>query len=56
MYEKGVFGWLKVKFVKWCEDEKCEENGSIFRNTYLGELLCKFPTNFFCRDAYMEGI
>ena len=36
--EKGVFGWLKVTFVKRCEEEekeKGEENGAIFRNTYL---------------------
>ena len=32
---KGVFGWLKVTFVKWCEEEKGEENEAIFRNTYL---------------------
>ena len=28
--------WIKVNFVKWCEEEeKCEENGAIFRNKYL---------------------
>ena len=34
---KGVFGWLKVTFVKRCEEEeeKGEENRAIFRNTYL---------------------
>ena len=33
---EGCFGWLKVTFVKRCEEEeKCEENGAIFMNTYL---------------------
>ena len=35
MHEKGVFGWLKVTFVKWCEEEKYAENGVIIMNTYL---------------------
>ena len=36
MDEKGVFGWLKVTFVKWCEEEeKYAENGAIIMNTYL---------------------
>ena len=36
MHEKGVFGWLKVTFVKWCEEEeKYAENGAIIMNTYL---------------------
>ena len=51
------FGWLKLTFVKHCEEEeeeeekeeKCEENGAIFRNTYLS-------SNLVCRVAYMEGI
>ena len=34
-HEKGVFNWLEVVFVKQCKGEKCEEIGSIFRNTYL---------------------
>ena len=33
--EKGVFGWLKVTFVKRCEEEEGEENRAIFRSTYL---------------------
>ena len=33
---EGCFGWLKVTFVKRCEEEeKGEENGAILRNTYL---------------------
>ena len=46
MYEKGVFGWLKVSFVKQHEEEKYEENGTIFMNTYLiktsGQISFKF--------------
>ena len=36
MYKKGVFGWLKVSFVKWCEEEeeKGKENGQ-FSGTYI---------------------
>ena len=29
MYEKGVFGWLKVIFVKWCEEEQEEQEGKL---------------------------
>ena len=31
----GVFGWPKVIFVKWCEEENGKENVATFRNTYL---------------------
>ena len=33
--QEGCFGWLKVTFVKRCEEEKGEGNGAILRNTYL---------------------
>ena len=51
----GVFGWLKVTFVKHCEEEKGEENRAIFKNTSR-ELLDRFLPNLVCRVAYMEGI
>ena len=40
----SVFGWLKVTFVKQCEEEeeKGEENGVIFRNTYLANYWADF--------------
>ena len=45
--KKGIFGWIKVIFVKWCEEEeKCEENGAIFRNKYL--------TNYWDDFQYVE--
>ena len=37
-----MFGWLKVTFIKWCEEEKCEENEAIFMNTYLINYLANF--------------
>ena len=40
---EGCFGWLKVTFVKRCEEEeKGEENGAIFRNTYLANYWVDF--------------
>ena len=41
---EGCFGWLKVTFVKWCdeEEEKGEENGVIFKNTYLASYWDEF--------------
>ena len=57
IHGKGVFGWLKVTFVKQCEEEKGEENRAIFRNTYASrELLDRFLSNLVCRVVYMEGI
>ena len=40
IHKRSVFGWLKVVFVKGYEDEeeqeeKCEENWTIFKNTQL---------------------
>ena len=56
MHNKGVFGWLKVTFVKRCEDEeKCEENGAIFMNT-SHKLLGRLLSNSVCRVACTEGI
>ena len=43
-----MFGWLKVTFVKRCEEEeeeeeeKGEENRAIFRNTYLANYWTDF--------------
>ena len=43
IYGKGVYGWLKVTFVKRCEEEeKGEENKEIFRNTYLANYWMDF--------------
>ena len=58
MHEKGVFGWLNVIFVKWCkEEEKWEENGAIFRNTYLANYRADLLQIWYvCRVAYMESI
>ena len=39
---EGCFGRLKVIFVKRCEEEKGEENGAIFRNTYLANYWADF--------------
>ena len=33
---EGVFGWLKVTFVKQCEEEKVEENGA-FSGTHISQ-------------------
>ena len=56
IHGKGVFGWLKVTFVKWCEEEeKGEETGTMFSNTSR-ELLGRFLSNLVYRIAYMEGI
>ena len=55
IHRKGVFGWLKVTFVKWCEEEKGEENGTIFRNTSR-KLLGRFLSNLVCKVAYIEGV
>ena len=53
---EGCFGWLKITFVKQCEDkEKCEENGAIFMNI-SHELLCRLLSNLACRAPYMEDI
>ena len=35
-------GWLKFIAVNWCEEEKCEENQAIFRNTYLANYSSDF--------------
>ena len=55
IHGKGVFGWLKVTFVKRYKEEKGEENGAVFRNIYR-ELLGRFLSYLACRVAYMEGI
>ena len=34
-----IFGWLKVTFVKQYEEEKYEEYGAIFMNTWLSRKL-----------------
>ena len=39
---EGGFGWLKVTFVKRCEEEKGIENGAILRNTYLANYYDNF--------------
>ena len=45
--KKGVFGWHKVTFVKWCkEEENCEENGAISRNTFLVNYWADFLQNW----------
>ena len=31
-----------MSFVKWCEEEKCKENGTIIRNTYLANCWVDF--------------
>ena len=56
IHGKGVFGRLKVTFVKQCkEEEKSEEHGAIFRNTFH-ELPSSFLSNLVCRVMYMESI
>ena len=55
MYGKGVFGWLKVTFVKQCEEEKGEKRGN-FQEHISRELLCRFLLNLVRRVAYLEGI
>ena len=57
IHDKGVLGWLKITFVKWCkeEDEKGEENGEISMNTSR-ELPSQFLSNLVCRVTYIEGI
>ena len=41
--KRGIFGWLKVTFVKRCkEEEKREGNGAIFRNTYIMNYWANF--------------
>ena len=43
IHGKGVFVWLKVTFVKrYEEEEKGDENGDIFRNTYLVNYWANF--------------
>ena len=51
----GDFGWLKVTYVKRCEEEKGEENGAIFRNT-ISRTTGLFFSNLLCRVTYIEGI
>ena len=56
IHRKGVFGRLKVTFVKWCEEEKNgEENGAI-SGTHISRTNVQFLSNLVCRVAYMEGI
>ena len=55
MCQKGVFDWLKITFIKQCEEEKGEETEAIFRNTSC-KLLSRFLSNLICRVTYMEGI
>ena len=42
VHGKGVFGWLKVTFVKRCKEEEKGEKMAIFRNTYLTNYLADF--------------
>ena len=40
---KGCFSWLKVIVLNQCEEEeKYEENRTIFRNAYLKNYLANF--------------
>ena len=52
IHEKGVFGWLKVTFVKQYE----EENGAIFSNTYLMNYLANFLDIWYVELHIIEGI
>ena len=55
--EGCLFGWLKVTCIKQCKkEEKGEEKGTIFRNTYLAHYWVNFFQKLVCRVAYMEGI
>ena len=38
IYEKGG----SKLFLKWCKEEKCEDNGTVFRNTYLANYWADF--------------
>ena len=51
--QEGCFCWVKATFVKQCKEEKGEENGAVFRNTYLVNYLADFLQMWF---MYMEGI
>ena len=54
---KGCFGWLKVTFVKWWEEEeKGEENRENFQEHISSEPLHRFLSNLVHRVVYMEGI
>ena len=37
IHEKGVFGWLKVTFVKWCEEEEKGEKMGQFSGTHISQ-------------------
>ena len=52
MYEKDVFGWLKVTFVKQCKEENVTKMGQLISHKLLGQFL----SNFVRKVAYMEGI
>ena len=53
---EGCFGWLKVAFVKQCEEEeKGEETGAIFRKHISHELLSRFLSRLVSRVAYMKA-
>ena len=52
--QKGYL--FTVIFVKWCEEEKSEENGIIFRNTYLTQYWADFLQIWNVELYNMEGI
>ena len=52
----GVFGWLKVTFVKRCEEEEKGEKIGQFSGTHISRTTRPIISNLVCRVAYMEGI
>ena len=56
IYEKGVFDWLNFTFAKRCKwEEKCKENGVIFKNKYLVNHWAGFLQKWLCRLTYGTG-
>ena len=59
-YENGSFGWLKVPFLKLCEEVESENAKKVKQflgiHTVSCELLGLFPSSLVCRVMYMEGL
>ena len=51
IYEKDVFGWLKVTFENGAKKKKNVNKMGQFSGTYISP----FPSNLECKVAYMEG-
>ena len=53
---EGFFGWLKVTFVKQCEEEEKVKKMGQFSVTHILRTTEPISLDLVCRVAYIEGI